>query len=261
MRIALVAHGYPPEQVGGVELATRDLARGLARTGASVLVVAGSLRRASAAREVERSEASDGEVRVVRLQRGDLYFDHWHKSLAPGVARAFRTLLREFAPDVVHVQHWLRLSRDLVLAAARERVPAVVTLHDAWTSCPIAFRVRSDTRLPCESPVGPLPCIACAARVPPRTPWVPQEQAFLALAERQRDLRRELELARVISVPTAAHARSLEGFLGLGEGALACEVVPPARNAQLAAAPVRAAFDGARALQLGAWVQLAPHKG
>ena len=46
-----------------------------------------------------------------------------------------------------------------MLCSAREHIPAVVTLHDLWTSCLIAFRVRPDTRAFCEAVIGPHPDI------------------------------------------------------------------------------------------------------
>ncbi|HUR28316.1 MAG TPA: glycosyltransferase [Planctomycetota bacterium] len=265
MKILLVAHGFPPEQVGGVELHTQALAFALARRGHTVLVVAGTLAKSSVAEGIEvRRERVTGEdnerIDVARIARHDLYFDHWHKSLDAGVARAFRDLLREFTPDVVHVQHWLRLSRDLVAVAAREGVPSVVTLHDAWSSCPIVFRVKPGTHEACDAAVGPSPCVKCAGRVPPRTPWIPIENGYLLLAERQRDIARELQLARAVITPSAAHARALERHLGLAEGALAAAVIAPCPPRAPRALAPRSADDTA-VLRIATWSQIARHKG
>ena len=155
MRVALAVHAWPPEGAGGTERSTHALARALARAGHRVLVVAGSLRRAEgdavALERVDEPGPDGGAgLEVVRLRRPDLYFDHWHKSLHPGVSAALRALLREREVEVLHVHHWLRLSRDLVHAAALEGVPSIVTLHDAWVGCPVAFRVRPDDRTTCD---------------------------------------------------------------------------------------------------------------
>jgi glycosyltransferase involved in cell wall biosynthesis len=267
MRVALAVHAWPPEGRGGTERSTRALARALARAGHEVLVVAGSLRRAegdAVALEpgMEHDPASGAALRVVRLRRPDLYFDHWQKSLHPGVTAALRGLLREHSADVLHVHHWLRLSRDLVRAAALEGVPSVVTLHDAWSSCPIAFRVRPDDRSTCDAPAGPHPCVACAGGVAPRTPWVPTEEAWMAFARRQQDLVGELELARVVCAPTAAHAAAIEEQLGLAPGALRARVLPPARERTAASPrPAPAAPGEQGRLRLVSWAGLAPHKG
>lgn len=265
MKILFACHGFPPEQRGGVESSSADLALSLAGRGHRVTVVCGSLRRSvdPGRATLVRGElrGADGErVSLLRLSRPDLYFDHWHKSQSAAAASAFREILRQERPDVVHVHHWLRLSRDLVCVAAREQVPAVITLHDAFASCPIVFRVRSDTRQACAAPVGPNPCIACAGRLAPRTPWVSSETAFMMLAERQRDLARELELARVLIAPSQAHARALERDLGRAVNSLVCEVIPPRARASACTARAAAAANAAR-LRLVSWSHIARHKG
>ena len=268
MRILLATHGFPPEQVGGVELHTRELAFELARLGQQIFVVAGTLERSARPGELtlRRESIQDPagqRIEVARIARHDLYFDHWHKSLSADVARAFRELLLEFRPDIVHVQHWIRLSRDLVTVAARAGIPSVVTLHDSWASCPIVFRVRPDTLRACDAIVGPHPCIACAERVPPRTPWVPTDSAYMLLALRQRDIAREIDLARARIAPSRAHARALERWLGRASDSLDVEIIAPCAQPL---AP-RSARDGAglksslRNLGLTTWSQIARHKG
>lgn len=230
MRVLLAVHGYPPELIGGTELAAERLARGLMARGHEVTVVAGSLRAADTppdAREVRvRREELDG-VKVLRLSRPDLYFDHWQKSRSVRVNASLREVLREVRPDVLHVLHWLRLSRQLVATAAEEGVPSVVSLNDAWVSCPLAFRVDPRSGEACERPHAGLTCVRCAGSVPPLTPWVPLEGALLEFAERERDLLRELELARVVLAPTRGHAERLASFVeGFDAGAV--RVAPPA---------------------------------
>lgn len=136
---------------------------------------------------------------------------------SPAIHTRVRELIRAERPDVVSVHHWTRLSRDLVLAAAREGVPAHVHLHDYWTSCPIAFRVKPTDGSFCESSANGMVCPPCAGSLPPFTPWVRTEEHFIALAERQADLQRELRLARIVSAPSRAHAEAAARFM---DGAL-----------------------------------------
>ena len=154
-----------------------------------------------------------GERSALAFVREDRLPDHWHKSRDPGCERALTDAVRALGIELVHVHHWQGLSRSLVLAAARAGVPAVVSLHDAWIACPIGSRVRPAIGA-CDSVVGAHPCLACAAETGPRTPWVPMEQSFLALAERQRDLQRELELARVRWITSHELALRLERWFG-----------------------------------------------
>ncbi len=262
MKVVLVAHGYPPELVGGTEKSLQALARGLVRQGVEVVVVAGSMQHEQGFRISEEEESSAaGIVRVRRIHRADLFFDHWQKSASARVSEAFRGILREERPDLVHVHHWIRLSRDLVHAAALEGIPAVVTLHDLWTTCLIAFRVRPDTREFCEAPLAPDPCLSCAAHVPPRTPWVSRENQFMALAERRADLVRELELARAVLVPTRSHGEAVGRWLGVDLGKDALQVVPHGRDLRLAARDPLPPPAELGVLRLGSWGHLHPLKG
>jgi len=208
LKVLLAVHGFPPELNGGTELVAATDAAALARAGCEVVVVAGTLARGEGLVERDLEVREDG-VRVHTLARPDLYFDHWHKSKSGRVAAAFEAILLEERPDVVHVHHWTRLSRDLVLVAARKRVPSVVTLHDHFTTCLVSFRVPPSNPVPCEVPLAADPCLGCAAHLPPATPWVGAGEARLLLAERSRGLARELELARLVLVPSQAHGEAL----------------------------------------------------
>lgn len=212
MKVLLVVHGFPPELQGGTELVAATDAAALAAAGCEVVVLAGTLARGEGGVERVMETREDG-VRVHTLARPDLHFDHWHKSRSGLVAKEFDEVLREERPDVVHVHHWTRLTRDLVQIAARRRVPAVVTLHDHFTTCLVMFRVPPGgpigDAVACDVPLAADPCIACAAHLPPETPWVGASQARLVLAERTRGLGRELELARRVLVPSQAHGEAL----------------------------------------------------
>jgi len=263
VKVLLVAHGYPPELLGGTEKAVQGLAHGLVRRGDAVVVVAGSMRHLEGFRTSADEDPVPGAapVRVRRIHRADLFFDHWQKSASARVVEAFRAILREERPELVHVHHWIRLSRDLVHAAAQEGIPAAVTLHDLWTSCLIAFRVRPDSKEFCEAPLAASPCLDCAALVPPRTPWVPRDAQHLLLAERRADLVRELALARAVIVPSRAHADSIARFLGVELAGLALEIVPHGRELALTRREPPPLPDGERPLVLGAWGHLHPLKG
>lgn len=264
MKVLLVVHGYPPEEVGGTETSVRNVAHGLARRGIETVVVAGSLEFEQGFR---RSQGEDTDpvsgraIRVHRIHRDDQHFDHWQKSASARVSRAFREILREERPDVVHVHHWIRLSRDLAACAAREGIPSVVTLHDFWTTCLVIFRIRPDTEEVCGAKLAPQPCIDCAGLNPPRTPWLSREEQIIELRERSRDLQRELEIASTVIVPSRAHARAIEEFLGLEEGSLDVEVVPHGRDVPLHRHRMPPAPGPGRPLTLGAWGNLFPLKG
>lgn len=261
MKVLLAVHGYPPELRGGTEGSTQALARASAASGVEVMVVAGSLEHGPQFRvseDVDRDPQTGAGVRVRRLHRSDLYFDHWHKLHSPQVGRAFTNLLEEWRPDVVHVMHWLRLSDDLVLRAARAGIPALVTLSDHLTSCLLTLRVHPQRRAPCAELQSAAVCLACAAGVPPLTPWVPAEQQMILFGERRAHLERELSLARFRIVPSLAHGEALAGVTGRSQSAL---VIPPARAGRLSPRAPLAAPAADQPLRLGLWSGGAPAKG
>lgn len=227
-KIVLVAHGYPPESDGAIEGHVQRLARLLAARGHVVVVLAGTRARDGGdERSTDSDAASGARFDVVRLSRADARAEHWHKSASSTIPTRFRRLLAAEKPDVVHVHHWSRLSRDLVAHAAAERVPAVVSLHDAWSTCLIATRVRADTGADCDMELSASPCLACAARALGPTPWVPLDQEFMALATHKAELVRELQLARALIVPTRAQGERLAHVLGSDARALAFTTIAP----------------------------------
>jgi len=247
MKIVFCARSYAHDEV-------RALARALASLGHQVCMFA-----ASAGAVEER----DGPVRVFRVARADAHPEHWHKSSSVSVARAWREFLARERPDVVHVFHWLGLTRELVYLAACARVPAVVSLRDMWTSCVLVDRRLPDTGAACAVRAGPTPCVACAARVPPRVSWVDRSAQYVLFAERQRDVARELALAHGVFARDAAHASECRTFLGDAASALAIGVLPlpdehasaPENSrlaAEWAAEYVRAAAAGAPAVTAAA---------
>jgi len=262
VKVLLAAHGFPPELVGGTENAVQSLAHGLLARGLEVVVVAGSLRHEQGFRTSLEEEVVGGRtLRVHRIHRADLFFDHWQKSAGARASLAFGELLAAERPDVVHVHHWIRLSRDLVHRAALAGIPALVTLHDLWTSCLVTFRVKPDTGEFCHAKLGPSPCLACAAKVPPRTPWLSYEAQGIALLERSADLARELELARAVIAPTRAHAEAVLRYLGLTAQGLNLRVVPNGRDLALAPVAPPPPPSTTEPLRLGVFGQLYRLKG
>ena len=141
MRILHISHGCLPEMSGGVESYLDEIIACQLERGDDVHLLAGShdLRPET----VIEDQRIDGRI-VHRLYRSDLFFDLYAKSYHAAADQAIEAFLRELRPDVVHVHQWIRLTSNLVEIAARLGIPAVVTAHDVYTSCPRAFRVRRD---------------------------------------------------------------------------------------------------------------------
>jgi glycosyltransferase involved in cell wall biosynthesis len=111
----------------------------------------------------------------------DYTFDD--KYLDPRVDEAFREMMREFKPDVVHVGHLGHLSTGIVAIARHEfHVPVVVTLHDYWLSCFRGQLVDPDLRL-CSGPSDD-GCFKCARSAYKRTVNIEDVRKYRANIQR-----------------------------------------------------------------------------
>jgi glycosyltransferase involved in cell wall biosynthesis len=54
----------------------------------------------------------------------------------PHIDKVFEDLVEEFKPDIIHFQHLLNLSVNLVTIANKKGIPSVMTLHEYWLMCP-----------------------------------------------------------------------------------------------------------------------------
>jgi glycosyltransferase involved in cell wall biosynthesis len=252
-RVGLVVHGQPPELVGGTEGLVARLASDLAATGRSVEVFSGSIEWRP---QFEVVRHTDGPVPVTRVHRSDLFFERWDKLECPRVERAFRQWLDDFRPDLVHVHHWARLSTNLVAVASDHGVPAVVTLHDLFSSCPRYHRVKADDSFCTERP-SPDACRHCA----PRWRFQGDDELDASLSMFVGDLRAEVSHAAAVLAPTAGHGRRVMDWLGIDKPVIA---LPPAASGVPAAA-TRPLGDGVASaetpLRVGAFGHLHPLKG
>jgi glycosyltransferase involved in cell wall biosynthesis len=245
VRVLLVAHGYPPEASGGTELHARATARALAARGHDVSVLAASRHRPSG----ETEERNDEGV-AVRLLGVRLEADFAMRLRDKHVRAEFERLLDERAPHVVHVQHLLFLSADLVEVAKKRGIPVVVSLHDFWFQCPLIHPAGDTRHLP-----GALWGLSCFRHF--------EQPSLLDLAslarrgelhgligrhlERARFLRRQLALADLVIAPSRFLRDRFVGF-GVAPGKLV--VLPHAAETQpldgrIAERPVRFGFVGA----------------
>ena len=182
MKILLIVHGFPPECTGGTESYVLALAKeliGARSRGRGRHRIA--RRRARGPRRALRARGHQGPQdppeRALRRQLGQV-------ATRPRSSRRSIGCSPSFRPDLVHVHHWIRLSRHLVELFHDRGIPAVCTLHDLWTTCPIAFRVRKGSF--CELPAGAASCHDCAphAEAPPTIARTPRRSSSSARTSR-----------------------------------------------------------------------------
>lgn len=162
MNVLFLTLAYPPNSLGGTEMSTHAVARGLCRQGHLVHVIC-------ADRWGEGPEHWNGEtqdvyegVYVARLlinwkrapdPCGYLYRNPW-------VAKYLHRWLLEQKPDIVHATSCITLSADVLNVVSELGIPLVLTLTDFWTICPRIKLIRPDGRL-CDGHVSSWECLNC----------------------------------------------------------------------------------------------------
>lgn len=250
MRILQVVHLFPPEQSAGTERYTQALARTLVARGHECLVLAGSTEHTSELGLLVRDQGGLTVARLAGVRQGSGFRINSYNAAADGL---IRTVLDLWRPDLVHLQHWYRLTGNLVAVCAQAGVPVVVTLHDQWLACPRFHRVRPDGTFCAERDV---PCIACVDR----DRWQTDQEIGRERDARARLLAEELRLAGCLLVPSEAQRQFLSRIVDIPPDRL--QVVPlgsPVEWFQEAAGERRQ--DGEGPLRIGYWGYLAPLKG
>ncbi|HEX5009133.1 MAG TPA: glycosyltransferase [Planctomycetota bacterium] len=251
MKVAHLVHQYPPEFRGGTEACVETLAAAQRARGDAVLVVAGSDRRDP--RGAVRRETVGGTAVARVLRRpGENYSMDWRQ---PRVAEQVVGVVREFAPDVVHLHHALNLSGDLAARLAAGGLPVVATLHDFTLVCARFFLVRPDGES-CEH-AFPLPSERCVACVLPD--FAAGEAALrVETAARKATAAAEAAALRLAIAPSeAVHVRwARSGLFGADK---LVTLAHPAPEPAAPPAPPRPRADGR--LVVATWGHLAPAKG
>lgn len=227
--VALACPNFPPEFTGGTERVVAALAGALRSRGLEVAVVSGT-EGPHRGEDVVVEEFEGLEVLRVPLLPEEGY---GLELVRPRVVDVVRRVLVERAVDVLHVHHWAGLTVALVRLAREAGIPSVVTLHDMWTSCGRFFR-QPPEGIRCPDGDDREPCGPCAAR----DLEVPIWGLRLGIADRDREIRRELEAARFLTAPSRFCAEATARHVPW-KGPI--EVVPhgllePVRNASAPAA-------------------------
>jgi len=253
MDVLHITHQFAPETRGGVEAYVLDVAGEQRRRELDARVLCGSHAMWDAA-GLEALEV-DG-LPVHRLHRDDRYFDLYSKAWSPAAEAAIGAFLDEHRPRVVHVHQWIRMAPNLVALARSRGIPTAVTLHDFYSSCPRAFRVRP-SGAPCDRELSVESCARCA----PRYGHEPDAEIAEGLALFRDGMRAELGSAGAVLVGNAAIAELVGRTLGVPRERF--DVLPLGYRPRFAGAPHLAgpAQDEGSPLRFAFWGGVGRHKG
>jgi glycosyltransferase involved in cell wall biosynthesis/SAM-dependent methyltransferase len=164
LRVLQVVHQFVPRHSGGTEIYCSDLSFALARRGHAVRVLSG----APFSEDMGTRVLWEGDAAIVlqRLPATRVYrrfgtmggfFDRFDN---PEARLGIREVLDRTRPDVVHVQHLLHLSAELIPECRARGIPVVVTLHDYWFLCHRIKLIRRNGAL-CHGPDRGWNCCQC----------------------------------------------------------------------------------------------------
>lgn len=141
MRILFVVHDYWPNYHAGVENHTHDLAHALAEKGHEIFIF--TTEPFSEDNKVQ--EYKEEGIRVVKVHTIEKKISHPVETyINHDLDAIFEEKLKEINPDIVHIQHLIRLSLSFIDIIKKRKVPIVYTLHDFWFECPRLRTYKND---------------------------------------------------------------------------------------------------------------------
>jgi glycosyltransferase involved in cell wall biosynthesis len=200
MKVLHVVHQYLPEQIGGTELYTQWLTHGLRQRGHQVSIF---YRRDAEGKGLESWEDEQG-VQIWAAWCGRLTPNR--RFLATfgerDMLHAFRQVVEQTQPDLVHVQHLMALPAAVVHYIQKKGLPFIITLHDYWWVCANAQLLTNYSQQVCEGPRAYLNCARCAlARSGHPRLWPALPAMAILLAWRNRLLRQIVGAASRLIAP------------------------------------------------------------
>ena len=163
MRVLIVSHGHPAFSIGGAEVASHNLVRGLnelAGTEAFYLARAGGALRRHADTPLMSLRQGEREV----FLHAETWDPFWLSN--EGIADlqgAFAGYLRQVRPDIVHFHHVIGLGVEAIVQARRSLPDAaiVVTFHEYLPICANHGQMVKTARNALCRRASPADCAAC----------------------------------------------------------------------------------------------------
>ncbi len=248
MKIVQIVHNFPPESIGGTETYAQTISRRLMERGHQCHILAGTSQRGE---DVGRLD--DG-VHVTRLTGTGRKTGWWFPAHDAEIEDRVRGYLTDLKPDIVHIQHWVSLTANLIALCGEVGLPTIVTLHDLAVICPRGDRIRFD-KVFCTESLSTAPCLICVER----QPWQDDREVQEELALRQRMVAEGLHLADRLVVPSQTQKDFLAKYLDIPANRL--EVLPHGTLHDLRPVGRCGEANSRKPLRIGHWGHLIWQKG
>jgi glycosyltransferase involved in cell wall biosynthesis len=133
VKILMPVHFFLPDHSAGTEVYTYNLARALQERGHEVEVFCSEKILSRRSYSLFKRDV-DGLTCHVMVN--NLEYENFSETFAnPRAEGAFQRVLKEFAPDIVHVQHLMLLSLGIPRISRSSGARVLMTLNDFWLSC------------------------------------------------------------------------------------------------------------------------------
>jgi glycosyltransferase involved in cell wall biosynthesis len=139
MKILFVVHDYWPKFNAGVENHVHYLAEALSKKNEVFIFTTEPY-----SQDEEHEIYFEKKVKVIKIHSIDTPPKSAQETyLNSNFDEAFKKYLDEIKPDVVHIQHLIRLSLNFTEIVKEKKIPLVYTLHDLWFECPLIRRYKN----------------------------------------------------------------------------------------------------------------------
>ena len=161
LRILAANVFFSPRSFGGATIVVEQIAKRLnARADTEVVIFTSAPPGLAPAYELLRYKAGEIPVFAVSLPET---VDPVFSFDTPFTVQAFRDVLRLTRPDVVHLHSIQGLGARLLEVCDEEKVPAVVTLHDAWWICGRQFMITAKDEYCFQEKIDLNICSSCVS--------------------------------------------------------------------------------------------------
>ena len=155
MKILMVVHQFLPRHQSGAELYTYYLSKELSKRH-QVHLFYGEVDYKKREYSVQRGEYKG--IPFTKVINTNMEFIETYQNLH--IDKIFTNLLEEFHPDIIHLQHLLNLSVNIISIAKAKGIPVLMTLHEYWLMCPRLGQLLKEDLTICNKIISS-DCVKC----------------------------------------------------------------------------------------------------
>lgn len=177
MRALVITNYFPPDDVGGAEIAAYNTCHGLIKRGVDTSVLTINTRMSEM--QDRRYELRDVPVHQVTYPP-PLFNNPFLQIFDPRVYRTVAAEIQHVQPDLVHVHNISGTTLAPFVACRRLNVPLILTLHDHWLLCPNNMLYKQNGKL-CDPAERSRNCNRCFRRYDfwGNVPWRREVSSYL----------------------------------------------------------------------------------